>query len=147
MEQVARTRDRPLASKSISPRKAFLFLAAQSTVGLGVLLQLNDYSKVLGASSLFLVATYPLMKRVTSWVNPPGLFPSCFRKLCASDLHVSKQTNAAFDVRCFITIRFPQDVISGLCAGGRDFREQTFLCIILTCACGIVSKDADQAIT
>ncbi|GAQ88895.1 hypothetical protein KFL_004670115 [Klebsormidium nitens] len=65
--KVFRTQDRPIASKRVSPRKAFLFLAAQSTVGLGVLLQLNDFSKVLGASSLFLVATYPLMKRITSW--------------------------------------------------------------------------------
>lgn len=31
------------------------------------LLQLNDYSVVLGASSLALVVVYPLMKRVTVW--------------------------------------------------------------------------------
>lgn len=43
------------------------FLGAQLSLGLGILLQLNWYSQLLGASSLALVATYPLMKRVTGW--------------------------------------------------------------------------------
>ncbi|KAJ3342350.1 Para-hydroxybenzoate--polyprenyltransferase, mitochondrial precursor (PHB:polyprenyltransferase) [Gonapodya sp. JEL0774] len=64
---VERTRTRPLASGAITYPQAWAFLAAQLTVGLGVLLQLNWYSIVLGASSLTLVATYPLMKRVTYW--------------------------------------------------------------------------------
>jgi len=34
---------------------------------LGILLQLNTFSQVLGASSLLLVGTYPLMKRWTFW--------------------------------------------------------------------------------
>ena len=34
-------------------------------LGLGILLQLNDYSIGLGVSSLALVATYPLFKRIT----------------------------------------------------------------------------------
>ncbi len=41
------------------------FLGLQLTAGLGVLLSLNTYSIVLGASSLLLVVAYPLMKRVT----------------------------------------------------------------------------------
>lgn len=44
-------------------------LAGQLTLGLGVLLQLNDFSKVVGAASLALVFTYPLMKRITFWVG------------------------------------------------------------------------------
>ena len=44
-------------------------LSAQLLLGLGVLLQLNDFSKVVGAASLALVATYPLMKRITFWVS------------------------------------------------------------------------------
>lgn len=44
-------------------------LGVQLLFGLGVLLQLNDFSKVVGAASLALVATYPLMKRVTFWVS------------------------------------------------------------------------------
>lgn len=44
-------------------------LAVQLILGLGVLLQLNDYSRLLGASSLLLVFTYPLFKRFTFWVG------------------------------------------------------------------------------
>ncbi|KAH7102983.1 4-hydroxybenzoate polyprenyl transferase [Auriculariales sp. MPI-PUGE-AT-0066] len=57
--KVDRTKNRPLARLG--------FLAAQLTVGLGVLLQLNWYSILLGASSLSLVTVYPLMKRITYW--------------------------------------------------------------------------------
>lgn len=52
-------------------------------LGLGVLLQLNDYSKLLGASSLLLVCTYPLLKRVTYWVSAHPPLCLCRRKLCA----------------------------------------------------------------
>ena len=64
---VARTRDRPIASGAVTPLNALAFLGAQLGLGLGVLLQLNDLSVALGASSLALVAAYPLMKRVTDW--------------------------------------------------------------------------------
>lgn len=64
---VARTRNRPIASGAVSPAAATAFLGAQLGAGLAVLLQLNDFSKLLGASSLALVATYPLMKRITNW--------------------------------------------------------------------------------
>lgn len=67
--RVERTRYRPLAARVIGYPEATAFLAAQLSLGLAVLVQLNDYSKVLGVSSLLLVATYPLMKRVTSWVR------------------------------------------------------------------------------
>ena len=65
--RVARTRGRPLAAGAVSPPQALAFLGAQLGLGLGVLLQLNPYSQVLGASSLALVGAYPLMKRVTDW--------------------------------------------------------------------------------
>ncbi|KAL6750859.1 mitochondrial 4-hydroxybenzoate polyprenyltransferase [Haematococcus lacustris] len=64
---VARTRSRPLASGALQPHQALAFLALQLSLGLLILLQLNTFSQVLGASSLLLVATYPLMKRVTFW--------------------------------------------------------------------------------
>jgi len=52
-------------------------LGGQLTLGLGILLQLNNYSIALGASSLALVFTYPLMKRITFWVSslPPSPTP------------------------------------------------------------------------
>lgn len=69
--QVERTKDRPLVSGAISQTGATVFLAAQLSLALAVLLQLNCYSVVLGASSLLLVVTYPLAKRFT---NYPQIF-------------------------------------------------------------------------
>jgi 4-hydroxybenzoate polyprenyltransferase len=64
---VERTKNRPLASGRISRGQAFTFLAILCLMGLGVLLQFNWYSIILGASSLCIVAVYPFMKRVTHW--------------------------------------------------------------------------------
>ena len=69
--RVARTRTRPLASGAVTPRQALLFLAAQLSVGLFILLQLNPMTIAVGALALLLVIPYPLMKRITYW---PQLF-------------------------------------------------------------------------
>ncbi|KAM7360091.1 ubiquinone biosynthesis protein COQ2, mitochondrial [Cochliomyia hominivorax] len=66
-KQVERTRNRPLACGEITQMDAIVFLSAQLSLGLLVLVQLNWESILLGASSLGLVITYPLMKRVTYW--------------------------------------------------------------------------------
>ncbi|KAL0738856.1 hypothetical protein Bca4012_015066 [Brassica carinata] len=65
--KVDRTRLRPIASGLLTPFQGLQFLVLQLLLGLGILLQLNNYSRVLGASSLFLVFSYPLMKRFTFW--------------------------------------------------------------------------------
>jgi 4-hydroxybenzoate polyprenyltransferase len=65
--QVARTRSRPLPSRQVSVIDAVLFLMMLLALGLIVLLQLNQFSIMLGAASLLLVALYPFMKRVTYW--------------------------------------------------------------------------------
>uniref|UniRef100_A0A6M2DY20 4-hydroxybenzoate polyprenyltransferase, mitochondrial n=1 Tax=Xenopsylla cheopis TaxID=163159 RepID=A0A6M2DY20_XENCH len=65
--KVERTRARPLVSGEIDPFDAFIFLTGQLGLGCAVLLQLNMYSVLLGASSLGLVVIYPLMKRITYW--------------------------------------------------------------------------------
>jgi 4-hydroxybenzoate polyprenyltransferase len=65
--KVARTAGRPLASGALRPRQALMFLAVLLLAGLAVLLQLNRLCWLLGASSLVLVALYPLAKRVTWW--------------------------------------------------------------------------------
>ncbi|KAL8457776.1 hypothetical protein ACS0TY_035595 [Phlomoides rotata] len=65
--KVDRTRLRPIASGVLSPVQGICFLGFQLLLGLGILLQLNNFSIVLGASSLLLVFTYPLMKRLTFW--------------------------------------------------------------------------------
>ena len=64
---VARTRGRPIPSGAVSVHAAWIFLAAQCAIGLLVLLQLNVFATLLGASSLVLVAIYPFMKRITWW--------------------------------------------------------------------------------
>eukprot|EP01114_Cavostelium_apophysatum_P021825 TRINITY_DN7717_c0_g1_i1.p1 TRINITY_DN7717_c0_g1~~TRINITY_DN7717_c0_g1_i1.p1 ORF type:complete len:400 (+),score=9.89 TRINITY_DN7717_c0_g1_i1:51-1250(+) len=66
-KQVERTRSRPLASGELNTKQAIAFLAVQLSAGLAVLLCLNNYSIILGASSLILVGLYPLMKRITYW--------------------------------------------------------------------------------
>ncbi|XP_066430491.1 LOW QUALITY PROTEIN: 4-hydroxybenzoate polyprenyltransferase, mitochondrial [Eleutherodactylus coqui] len=66
-KKVARTANRPLAAGDITRFQSLVFLGGQLTLALGVLLCLNYYSIVLGAASLSLVLTYPLMKRITYW--------------------------------------------------------------------------------
>ncbi|XP_041905982.1 4-hydroxybenzoate polyprenyltransferase, mitochondrial [Corvus kubaryi] len=65
--QVARTASRPLAAGDISTFQSLVFLGGQLSLALCVLLCLNYYSIILGAASLSLVVTYPLMKRITYW--------------------------------------------------------------------------------
>ncbi|KAB8108110.1 hypothetical protein EE612_043470 [Oryza sativa] len=65
--KVERTKSRPFASGILTPTQGVGFLGLQLLLGLGILLQLNNYSRILGASSLLLVFSYPLMKRFTFW--------------------------------------------------------------------------------
>ncbi|KAJ8285204.1 hypothetical protein GJAV_G00023500 [Gymnothorax javanicus] len=65
--KVTRTASRPIAAGEISQRQALVFLGVQLSSALAVLLCLNYYSIALGAASLSLVVTYPLMKRITYW--------------------------------------------------------------------------------
>ncbi len=66
-KQVARTRNRPLASGALSVKAALAFLVLLCLAGLAVLLSLNGFAIALGFASLLPVAVYPFMKRVTSW--------------------------------------------------------------------------------
>ncbi|OQV23531.1 4-hydroxybenzoate polyprenyltransferase, mitochondrial [Hypsibius exemplaris] len=63
--KVERTRERPLASGAIGFAPAMVWLAGQLGLSLLILVQLNWFSIILGASSMGLVVTYPLFKRVT----------------------------------------------------------------------------------
>jgi 4-hydroxybenzoate polyprenyltransferase len=65
--RVARTKNRPLPSGQVTVRQAILFLLLQMACGFLVLLSLNNFAIAVGAASLVLVFTYPLMKRVTFW--------------------------------------------------------------------------------
>lgn len=66
-KKVARTATRPIAAGDITQFQSLVFLGGQLSLALGVLLCLNNYSIALGAASLSLVVTYPLMKRITYW--------------------------------------------------------------------------------
>ncbi|KAI3928971.1 hypothetical protein MKW92_038933 [Papaver armeniacum] len=65
--KVERTKSRPLANGLLTPYHGFNFLGFLLLLYLGFLLQLNNYSRVLGLLLLPLVFTYPLMKRLTFW--------------------------------------------------------------------------------
>jgi 4-hydroxybenzoate polyprenyltransferase len=64
--QVARTRQRPLANGTVTPRQALLFILFQGLIGFVVLIQFNMFAVLLGIASLALVALYPLAKRYTA---------------------------------------------------------------------------------
>jgi 4-hydroxybenzoate polyprenyltransferase len=62
---VARTRNRPLPAGEVSVLQAVIWLGILCFTGLGVLLQFNLATIIIGASSLLVVAVYPFMKRIT----------------------------------------------------------------------------------
>jgi 4-hydroxybenzoate polyprenyltransferase len=64
---VERTANRPIASGMISVPRATMFLLFQLSIGLFVLLQLNETCWLLGISVLLLVFSYPAFKRFTYW--------------------------------------------------------------------------------
>ncbi len=66
-KQVARTRNRPLASAAVSLRAAWIWLVALCLIGLVVLLQLHVAAAIIALLSLAPVAAYPFMKRITWW--------------------------------------------------------------------------------
>lgn len=65
--QVARTADRPIPAGDVSTKQALAFLVIQCLIGLAILWQFNDVTRIVGASALFLVIGYPFMKRITYW--------------------------------------------------------------------------------
>jgi 4-hydroxybenzoate polyprenyltransferase len=65
--KVERTRLRPLASKRVSLRSAWVLIAALCVIGLIVLLQLKWVAALVALASLAPVAAYPFMKRITWW--------------------------------------------------------------------------------
>ena len=65
--KVARTAYRPIPSGAVSVPQAILFMIFLSLIGFSILIQLNHFAILLGIASLFLVAIYPFMKRITYW--------------------------------------------------------------------------------
>lgn len=65
--QVARTATRPIPNGDVTPKQAAAFMGFLCLLGLGVLLQFNTYTILLGTGSLALVFIYPFCKRWTYW--------------------------------------------------------------------------------
>jgi 4-hydroxybenzoate polyprenyltransferase len=65
--RVERTRLRPLASKRVSVRSAWVLIGLLCLLGLIVLLQLNRTAAIVALVSVAPVAAYPFMKRITWW--------------------------------------------------------------------------------
>ena len=65
--QVERTRLRPLASRRVSLRSAWVLVGLLCLLGLLVLFQLKWTAAVIALGSLVPVAAYPFMKRITWW--------------------------------------------------------------------------------
>jgi 4-hydroxybenzoate polyprenyltransferase len=64
---VERTRSRPIPAGEVSVQAALVFLVAQASIGLSVLLLFNRFAVATGIASLIIVAIYPFMKRITWW--------------------------------------------------------------------------------
>jgi 4-hydroxybenzoate polyprenyltransferase len=65
--QVERTRLRPLASRRVSIRSAWILMGLLCAIGLLVLTQLNRTAAIISLISIAPVAAYPFMKRITWW--------------------------------------------------------------------------------
>lgn len=68
---VARTRERPLATRQISPKEALVLFAILCLLALLLVLQLNRLTMALSVVALLLASIYPFTKRYTYW---PQLF-------------------------------------------------------------------------
>nr|WP_316354969.1 4-hydroxybenzoate octaprenyltransferase [Candidatus Trichorickettsia mobilis] len=69
--EVKRTKNRPLANKSLDQTTAILFLLALSIICLSILFTLSNTAIYLGYLAIVLIIFYPLMKRIT---NLPQIF-------------------------------------------------------------------------
>lgn len=65
--KVERTRLRPLASRRVSLRSAWILIGLLCLLGLIVLVQLNVTAAIIALVSVAPVAAYPFMKRITWW--------------------------------------------------------------------------------
>lgn len=65
--KVERTKIRPIAAGAVTVKQGILFTGLQMLCAASTLLAFNQYTILLTMSSLSLVVTYPLMKRITYW--------------------------------------------------------------------------------
>ena len=65
--KVERTRNRPLAAGTLTHKQATGFLGVQMLAGLGVLLNMNTLTIMLGFCAVLPMFIYPALKRITYW--------------------------------------------------------------------------------
>ena len=91
-KSVERTKDRPIASGTITTREAILFLTILLCACLLILLYLSVTAIAVGFIAIFLITLYPLMKRIT-------YFPQAFLGI-------------TFNIGCLIGYAAVKDTIS-----------------------------------
>jgi 4-hydroxybenzoate polyprenyltransferase len=62
--QVARTKDRPLAARRVTPAEALLLFVALGLVAVWLALQLDPYAQLFAVGGALLAVTYPWLKRI-----------------------------------------------------------------------------------
>lgn len=62
--QVARTKDRPLAARRVTPAEALLLFVALGLVAVWLALQLDPYAQLFAIGGALLAVTYPWLKRI-----------------------------------------------------------------------------------
>jgi 4-hydroxybenzoate polyprenyltransferase len=65
--EVARTRGRPIPSGKVTVKQASIFCAVQITLAGATLIFFSRFAALVAICSLFFVAVYPFMKRITWW--------------------------------------------------------------------------------
>ena len=70
-KKVKRTKRRPIAAGKISITHSFLYIIILCAIAFLVLVQFNNFTIILGMTSMILAFSYPFMKRITYW---PQLF-------------------------------------------------------------------------
>jgi 4-hydroxybenzoate polyprenyltransferase len=68
-KKVERTKNRPLASGTLSNKQAGYLLAILLLLSLGLLVTLNELTIYIGLASIIPITIYPFMKRITSWAQ------------------------------------------------------------------------------
>ncbi len=102
-EKVLRTKNRPLAAKTISRFEALILLGFLLFLGLVVLTQFNLQTILSGLVALLLVFTYPLMKRFTYY--PQVFLGITFNfGILMSSLAITKNIDAATITLYFFSI-------------------------------------------
>lgn len=61
---VARTKDRPLAARRVTPQEALLLFLALSMLAVGLVLTLNPLTQLLAVGGAVMTITYPFLKRI-----------------------------------------------------------------------------------